>query len=382
MYLERPAQSDRTAGGVIAPVFLHTGWRSRGTWIWSALRGEPRTMAFYEPLHEWMATLTPERVAAARSDTWPSGHPLIAPYLQEYAALLRRGVPGVPGYQPDFAVEHAFADPAEPRPELAAYLKGLLRHAATFGRVAVLKFCRSMGRVGWMRANFPDALHAVVLRRPDAQWASARRQMEQHGNPYFVAMPLAMLARNAAAPLVALACRALRVPLPRVRAAAAEELTGTCGRLVEQLSWEDRYRTFLAHWLAGALVALATDCLVVDADMLLWSAYYRREMTAAVAEASGLRLALPVESARRVLTPPLGREELAIQQVALEVLEQHRTALLPSGYMLAWNMLASALAHPGAVAAHQVIGEAVEEPPPRPGFRMPWSRVADSVGGD
>jgi len=377
-----PARMDGTPSGNLTPVFLHTGWRSRGTWIWAGLRADPGVMGFYEPLSEAMAGLTPEVIAATRPDSWPSGHPSMPPHWSEFAGMLRPNVPGVPGYRTTFATEHAFAGAAGSQPELAAYLRGVLLHATTAGRTPALKFCRSMGRVAWMQATFPHALHAVVLRRPDAQWASARHQMEVHDNPYCVTMPLLTLARNADAPVVARVCRALRVPLPRLRQADPARAAEACRQMVDHLSWADRYGAFLAHWMAGALAALATDCLVLDADMLLWSAQYRRDMTAAVARRSGLRLNLPIDPERTVTTPPaLDGEETEAQQAALTLLQEHRTALAPEGYGLAWNLLAAALIRPGAEAPRDEAA-AAEEPSalssPRSWFRNPWAHREDA----
>lgn len=327
------------------PVFLHTAWRGRGTWLWSGLRRAPSVMAFYEPLHEALATLTPGGIAATRPDSWPSGHETMAPYWTEFAALLRTDRPGVPGFRTGFTLDLAFAGADMVQPELAAYLLGLLRHAAKAGQTPVLKFCRSLGRVAWMQATFPDALHVVVLRQPEAQWHSARQQLDMHGNPYFIAMPLLMLARNAEAPLVADACRALRIRPPAhrlLRQADLPKAMEACLRLVEHLSWADRYRFFLAHWMAGTLSALTTDGPVVDADMLVWSAQYRREVTAAIQHRSDLRMALQTER-RPAPSPVPDPDEGMAHRSALELLQQYRTSLRPDGYVLAWYLLAGGL---------------------------------------
>ena len=360
------------------PVFLHTGWRSRGTWIWAALRSEPAALSFYEPLHEGLATLTPESIAVGRPDFWTSGHSNMAPYWKEYAGLLRPGVPGVPGYRTEFATENAFAGADQDLPGLAAYLRGLLGYATALDRVAVLKFCRSLGRVAWLRANFPEALHVVVLRRPDAQWASARRQVEVHRNPFFLTMPLLTLARNAEAPIVARVCRALHVPLPRLRQPDPERTAEVCRRLVDMLSWADRHRVFLAYWMAGAISALATDSLVLDSDMLLWSAQYRDEI-ATILRRSGLEFDLTIEPAHTAAAvPALGGEEAETQRTALGLLQEHRAALRPEGYLLAWNMIAAGLLRPDGTMQHTEAAEREDLTaplsPPRPLFRNPWAR--------
>jgi hypothetical protein len=39
-------------------VFLHTGWRSAGTWVWSRLRELDTATGFYEPLSNVLAELS------------------------------------------------------------------------------------------------------------------------------------------------------------------------------------------------------------------------------------------------------------------------------------------------------------------------------------
>jgi hypothetical protein len=198
-----------------------------------------------------------------------------------------------------------------------------------------------------MRAAFPEAMHIALLRRPDAQWASARRQRDDNGNPYFMAMPLVMLACNRGTATVETICRGLRVPLPRLRHEDAGEAIHAGKRLLERLSPGDAYRCFLAYWLAGALNALATDALVVDADMLVWSAAYRTELAAAIACQTSLRLELDVDRAAAAATaPPLTPEEAALQREALGLLQERRGSLPPENYPLAWNLLAAGLVRP------------------------------------
>lgn len=266
-------------------VFLHTGWRTRGTWIWDALRRTPGTMAFYEPLHEALAGLTPAEIDRNAPDAWASGHPRGAPYFREYAALLTRA-PGVPGFLPRFAYHDHFPDPRAPDGALAAWLHGLLEEARCADALPVLKFCRSQGRVAWMRRRFPGALHLVVLRHPMAQFASARAQWAL-GNPYFVVTPLMVLAANAEAPALARIAAALGVEPPVFRPRGPRLLREAALRHVARLDWEGRFRAFLAVWLAGALHALAHGHLAVDGDALAEGGPARQRLEAALAHAAG-----------------------------------------------------------------------------------------------
>ncbi len=120
--------------------------------------------------------------------------------------------------------------------------------------------------------------------------------------------------------------------------------------------------------------------------MLLRSAQYRREITAAVARRSGLRLNLPIDPARAVTTlPALDGEEMETQREALTLLQEHRAALRPEGYLIAWNLLAAPLIRPDAEARHDDAAEA-EDPsalsPPRPWFRNPWARRGHAAAAE
>ena len=92
-------------------VFLHTGWRTAGTWRWARFRALPWVEAYHEPLHENLDTLTAGYILRHRADTWASGHPaLTLPYYHEYAPLLR-STGGVEGFHAKFATEDFFAMP-------------------------------------------------------------------------------------------------------------------------------------------------------------------------------------------------------------------------------------------------------------------------------
>ena len=288
-----------------AALFLHTGWRSSGTWIWSRLREDPAVMAFYEPLHEQLATLSTPRIARLRPGAWNSGHAGATPYYSEFRELLARRGRGVAGYQERFATDRYFLDEDARDPDLEAYLGSLISHARDAGRVPVLKFCRSLGRVAWMRRRFPDAMHAVVLRDPQAQWRSARQQLDMAGNRYFLVGPLLILARNSGHPLVAEACSKLGVRLPSLPSGGNLSFDQEiCWRHLAKLGWADRYRSFLAYWTASAITALQDDVLPIDSDALLESDAHRSRVEGAIL--SGLGFAVSLQSGYRAADGPAG----------------------------------------------------------------------------
>ncbi len=363
---------------VATAVFLHTQWRSRGTWLWAALRRDPKALGFYEPLHEMLAELTPAMIAAHRPEAWDSGHPAMEPYWREFAPLLRPEQPGVPGFSPEFTTDAVFVPAEAPQPALAAYLRRLLEYATGQGKAAVFKFCRSLGRVGWMQAQFPQALHLVLLRSPWAAWLSARRQLEEHGNAFFLSSPLLLLVRNCEAPPVARVCEALRVPLPRLRRREAATAREACATAVGALSWAERYRVFLAFWLAATLAALGADSLFVDADLLAGSARYRHGISAQITAASGLVPNFAATGARPPGSlPPLEAEQAAMQRTALALLEERCGDAQPQGYVLAWRQLAQGLLTPP-----NPLGAAVAEYDSllrRPRFWRRWGRAGGAI---
>jgi hypothetical protein len=266
------AEKTRLLCATYPPVFLHCGWRTRGTWIWNRFRGLRGVTGYYEPLGEQLAQVRTDTLAAINAESWPSGHRgLDRPYFDEFRPLLRTDGMGVRGYQTRFATGDFFAAPDSALPELQLYLRELLNASAERGEQPVLKLCRSIGRIGWMRQHFPDALHIVVMRDPFTQFASALRQFVRNGNAYFLAMPMLLLAMNRDLPAVSHCVRQLGAELPdssRVGLALCEATL----RSSDPDSW---YRGFLAFWIATAATLPDAVDLVIDSDALAQSGSYR-----------------------------------------------------------------------------------------------------------
>ncbi len=328
----------KVASGVnaTAGIFLHAGWRSCGTWMWERLRESARVQAFYEPLHEDLATLRVSDIGLLRPDTWQSGHGISAPYFAEYAPLLGpRG--GVRGHAARFAFDDYFRMPNEDDAELEQYLRRLIALAAENGRIPVLKFCRSLGRVPWLEARFPDMFHAVVVRDPLAQWRSARRQMEQTGNRYFVVAPFVILARNMDNPLLAGAAEWLGVRLPpdlgRSLRRDLSVTTDACWRHVSKLDWQDRFRGFLALWVATGVAALRGSATLIDSDELSLDAHARGAAEAALASGSGVSVDLMPDAIQGSGAPAESETERAdaakAARQALGYLNEHVAEVAP-----------------------------------------------------
>jgi hypothetical protein len=207
-------------------VFLHTGYRTAGTWIWSRFRRLDEVAAYYEPLHEMLATIDRSKIASSTADSWRSGHPsLDAPYFAEFERFLKPEGSGIAGYEARFDIDRLAGEPgagatagsaATEAEAIERYLRGFMTAAEQQGRVPVFKFCRSLGRLPWFHRTFADAAHIVVLKNPVSQWQSCWQLFAKHRNAHFIAVPFAVLALNISDPVVMRTLNALRVTLPEV----------------------------------------------------------------------------------------------------------------------------------------------------------------------
>lgn len=275
-------------------VFLHTGYRTAGTWLWSCFRTLEQVTGYYEPLHEMLATLDPVAMAKSTADSWRSGHPsLEAPYFAEFADFLRDGAPGIDGFDKRFSNDSFSGATPEAADSMAAYIDKLTRAANEAGRVPVFKFCRSLGRLAWFRQSFPDAVHVVVMKNPISQWQSCWDLLAKHGNAHFVAIPFAVLDMNRHVPSVVQVLDALHVKLPEPpqgdRERTLEQYLEFYKEHVTTLAPLDVYRAFLAHWLLSLRHASAHADAIFDCDLAARSSAYSGAAEHWIAEMSGLK---------------------------------------------------------------------------------------------
>ncbi len=306
-------------------VFLHTGWRSGGTWIWSRCRAFAHVHGYYEPLHEHAARFRRRDVETMRPGSWQSNHSETAPYFEEYRDLIPPRGRGVALYEPRFAFDGFFraADDAAD-PALETYLASLMVQPAAEGRLPVLKFCRSMGRVGWFERRFPASLHAVILRNPVAQFQSGQRLLLEQRNRYFALAPLLVLARNAQHPAVRAAALAFGVNVPVLHSDDMDYVVEVCWLHVRRISPAERYRGFLAFWTLCAIAALDSEALVIDLDAIAKDLEHRRDVEMALQAAIGepVQLVPRAQSASDLASPPAGWREAHGAAEAL-VLKHH-----------------------------------------------------------
>ncbi|MGC2036829.1 hypothetical protein [Paraburkholderia caledonica] len=269
-------------------VFLHTGWRSAGTWVWSRLRALNAVTAFYEPLSNVLSDLSLADVAASRP-TLTSGHPpLDAPYFNEYTPFLQEGARGVAGYSRQFSIDRFGDLPDAGFPALHAYLRNLCEHSTRQGSVPVFKFCRSSGRLPWLRHAFPDAMHVGVLRNPASQFASGWLLNQQWRNPFFVAAPFRVLGLNRAEPVVKQVIDMCDVKLPPATPASDDAYAMACEQYARSAEGNNAYRAFVALWILCAWRMGQGVDLLIDMDQLGQSREYAARLRASFEAQSGL----------------------------------------------------------------------------------------------
>ncbi|MET3248421.1 hypothetical protein ABIE53_005231 [Burkholderia sp. OAS925] len=269
-------------------IFLHTGWRSGGTWVWSRLRALNGATGYYEPLSNVLADLSLADVSASRP-TLTSGHPpLDAPYFDEYRPFLQESVRGVSGYRRTFGIDRFGDVPDAEFPALAAYLRSLCEYAQKQSSVPVFKFCRSSGRLPWLRQAFPDAMHVGVLRNPASQFASGWLLNQQWRNPFFVAAPFRVLGLNRAEPLVKQIIDLCDVKLPPAVPASDDAYAIACEHYARSAEGNNAYRAFVALWVLCACRMGEGVDLLVDMDLLGQSREHAAGLQADFEAQSGL----------------------------------------------------------------------------------------------
>jgi hypothetical protein len=275
-------------GAARQAVFLHTGWRSAGTWVWSRLRELDAVTGFYEPLSNVLADLSLADVSASRP-TLTSGHPpLAAPYFEEYRPFLQDGARGVAGYRKHFSLDRFASVPDTEFPALQAYLNSLCVHTVEQGRVPVFKFCRSSGRLPWLKQAFPAAMHVGVLRNPASQFASGWLLSQQWSNPFFVAAPFRVLGLNQADPLVKQAIDICGVSLPPAVSMSDDAYAMACEQYARTAEGNNAYRAFIALWILAALRMTQGVDLLIDIDRLGQSREYAAGLRAEFQAQSGV----------------------------------------------------------------------------------------------
>jgi hypothetical protein len=279
------------------PVFLQTGFRTGGTWLWSRFRQCSEVMAFYEPLNEAFEGITQEANSGMKSLVRSLNHPTLeTPYFQEFIPFIGEQMAGVRHYRAEFGLQTYFEPPDEQPLELAHYLSQILDYAEQLGKQPVLKFTRALGRADWLRRTFPSARQILLVRNPWPQFQSGWELAKQQ-NFTFLMIPLFALSRPRTGALRTL-CDELGIPhIPFSE--GITKCAATYVELAQQLSPEVLFGAFLGMFIASHAKSIPFADLVIDYEAFERDVFYRNEIERSICNLSGLRVDLSNHQAGR-----------------------------------------------------------------------------------
>lgn len=260
-------------------IFLHSAFRSGGTWFWHRFRQCRGTYAYCEPLNAHLDGLTATNIGDYRPASWASGHPDgIGAYYAEYAPLLGQDG-GVALYEPRFGIETYFQVDADPG--LERYIGMLIDYGHQVRKLPVLGLSCTLGRVAWFRRCF-DGVNIVTWRNPRDQWMSSHRQWLDHAHYNFeVHYLLVAYLGRLMAPHADFFEGLPPIPSP-------DRIMPSMPLFAERDGVADRFRIFLRVFMYDTLLSIEHADAAVDMEQLSGSPAYRADTTARLRDICGL----------------------------------------------------------------------------------------------
>jgi hypothetical protein len=287
-----------------AAVFLQTGFRTGGTWLWSRFRANTETLCFCEPLNEALEQITPAMIADLKPENSNLRHPTLeTPYFEEFVPLLNDCGKGVKAYRTEFGLGSYFAMPDEQPAGMTEYLQSLIDLAVHQNRLPVLKFTRALARADWLKSCFPQACQIALIREPWPQFQSALSLAYRHDNYTFLMIPMFAISRPRDGGLKAL-CERLGIPSVPL-SCGIETCAGTYTRLAREMPVADLFSAFLGMYVASHARCVRFADLVVVQESLT-SAVYRQQVESDVRAATGINVDVSGYSSA---APPLAGDE-------------------------------------------------------------------------
>ena len=205
-------------------IFLHSGFRTASTWVWSRFRANTGTLSYYEVFNERLADLTFQTALALNGQIWHSKHPPVKNYFEEFIPLIQNGR-GIFLYQKNMSSDWFIPQGGMGgtlRQEEFLYCQLLVKYAEQTGKVPVLSATRSLGRVPALSRAVPGT-HVLIYRNLFKQWCSFTEQ-DEIGNPYFLKTISQQLQAESAPPEFA----AVLAEFPPASASARDENLFVC----------------------------------------------------------------------------------------------------------------------------------------------------------
>ncbi len=280
------------------PVFLHSGFRTCSTWLWTRFRANPACRAYNEIFNDMLETIPLEGALIHTGSAWKSGHPPSDPYFLEFVPLVRpQG--GIEGFTHEMPWERFF--PADGLAgalshEELRYLQSLIDLAHGEGKCPVLSATRSLGRLAALKRHF-GGTHLLLVRNLAHQWRSYIHQVES-GNPFFFLMVLTIFQQKLRDPFIA---RLFRIMAER---------TGNAVPTILNLERHDNIFTVFVLTHVYLYMAMHDHAdMVLDANALGADAALLRRTEQEIAERTGLavdlsNIALTAQNTKNALRDP------------------------------------------------------------------------------
>jgi len=150
------------------PVFISARFRSGSTLLWNMFRHMPGCLAYYEPLHEHLPIHIEANAPASES------HINVSSYWDEYHPIAKDIETF---HSQEFGLTQPYMDKNSSYPELAAYIRVLLKAAGR--KTPVLQFNRVDFRLAWLKETFPEAVILHLERDPRENWFSMGRELAE-----------------------------------------------------------------------------------------------------------------------------------------------------------------------------------------------------------
>lgn len=141
-------------------VFVTSRFRSGSTFLWNIFRNTEGFTAYYEPFNErrWFDI-------QARGDNVDSTHRGVNDYWSEYNGMEALSE----WYCEDWIRHHLLMESNDYNPAMLSYINHMVEQA---GNRPLLQFNRIDFRLGWLKANYPNAKFLHLYRHPRDQWCS------------------------------------------------------------------------------------------------------------------------------------------------------------------------------------------------------------------
>lgn len=169
------------------PVFIHGGFRTSSTWLWSRFRRDIHFWCYYEIFNSVIPFVDFSNFAEFSPKAWNSHHPKSGPYYIEYLPLLRDN-----GRLSFFPFEKQRGESFTPVGGISArldevsngYVARLIDAAQTYGKQPVLTCTGMLAKVAGLKKEF-GGTHILLVRNLFSQWNSYSGQ-QRDGTSFFM----------------------------------------------------------------------------------------------------------------------------------------------------------------------------------------------------